>query len=78
MLNLENQLFSEKQKNAENIPQNVPLGNKNSGSISTLEKLNNNEVVTINYTVEEIDNIINKFPIGIDSKGKKLCAISLF
>lgn len=78
VLNLENQLFSEKQKNAENIPQNVPLGNKNSGSISTLEKLNNNEVVTINYTVEEIDNIINKFPIGIDSKGKKLCAISLF
>jgi hypothetical protein len=79
VLNLENQLLSEKQKNAENVPQNVPLGNKNSGSISTLEKLNNNEVVTINYTVEEIDNIINKFPIGIDSKGKKSTfKISLF
>ena len=85
ILNLENQLneknnkdenetgnVSEKQKNlfSQKISSDQTKENKNSVSITTLEKLNNNEVVTINYTVEEIDNIINKFPIGIDSKGK--------
>ena len=82
ILNLENQLneknnkdenetgnVSEKQKNLFSTSDQTKE-NKNSVSITTLEKLNNNEVVTINYTVEEIDNIINKFPIGIDSKGK--------
>lgn len=42
---------------------------KNNNSIDNLEKLNNDEVIHLCYSVSEIDNIINKFPIGIDSKG---------
>lgn len=88
ILNLENQL-NEKSSGNENENENrknifsqknsidPTKENKNVVSITTLEKLNNNEVVTINYTVEEIDNIINKFPIGIDSKGKLSYKISL-
>lgn len=49
---------------------NSPVFRNNCGSVLALEKLNNNEKVTICYSVEEIDNIINKFPIGIDNKGK--------
>ena len=92
ILNLENQLNEKnnenknKNENENEIQKNIfseknstdqMRENKNSVSITTLEKLNNNEVVTINYTVEEIDNIINKFPIGIDSKGKLSYKISL-
>jgi hypothetical protein len=47
-----------------------PVFRNNCGSVLALEKLNNNEVVTICYSVEEIDKIINKFPIGIDNKGE--------
>jgi hypothetical protein len=49
---------------------NSPVFRNNSGSVLALEKLNNNEIVTICYSVEDIDNIINKFPIGIDNKGE--------
>jgi hypothetical protein len=48
---------------------NSPVFRNNCTSVLALEKLNNNEVVTICYSVEEIDKIINKFPVGIDDKG---------
>ena len=50
--------------------------NNNNGNNKILNKLDNNEMVTISYSIQDIDLLINKFPIGIDNKGDKLKLLS--